>query len=183
MADDTTAVADAQAAEATDAQEAQTTPAQAAGDGEQTVSAEDARKLRSESAALRKRLKDAEAKLSEQEKKDLTELDRATREKDDAVGKASKLESEIRELRVQVLAPEAGIQPKAARAAYALIDWDDIGDPDDRKQVIRALKEVAKEHPYLTGGQSADGGAGRNGETGGVESMSDLIRQRVGKAS
>lgn len=168
-----------------EAQEAQDTQRPGGeGDEKSTLTAEDARKLRSEASALRKRLKDAESKLTERETADLSEKEKTERAKDDAETKATTLEREVRELRVQVLAPEAGIQPRAVRAAYALIDWSEVSDPDDRKQVLRALKDVAKEHPYLAGGQSADGGAsGGEQGAGTITDMNDLITRRARRAS
>lgn len=169
----------AQAAADGNAQEANA--AAQAGDGEETISAEDARKLRSEAKNLRERAKAAEkerdalkaAGMSDTEKRD---ADLA--KKDEQI---TTLESELRNLRVQAAAGGLGfVDPETATR---LLDWDEIDDPSDKSQVEKALRNLAKAKPFLMGGvaNGADAGAGRQTEGRTSESVSDLIRRRAGR--
>jgi hypothetical protein len=89
----------------------------------------------------------------------------------------------IRELSARVLAPQAGIaDPRAAADAASLLDWKDL-DPTDETSVLKALKDLVKDRPYLAGnvGGGADGGQGgsRGQET---SDMNVRIRQAAGRA-
>lgn len=164
------------------AQEANDARPGGGGDGgsDDTLSAEDARKLRSEASALRKRLRDTETKLTKREQADLTEQQKAQVELEQRGERISKLESGNRSLRVQLAAAKVGVRTEATQAAAALLDWNSIEDPDDDKQIERALKELVKQHSYLSAvSRGVDGGAGRS-ERAGTNDMNSLLRQAVG---
>lgn len=185
MSDDAgTAAADAQAAAdaAAQAQAAAADDAQdGAGDASTTLSPEDARKLRSEARSLRQRLKDAEEKANQLESAQLSDVQKLDREKTALVAERDGLQTENRNLRAQIAAAQVGIRAEAVGDAVKLLDWDEIEDPSNPKQVEKALKELVKEKPYLSGRpEGLDGGAGR--KTGETTSMNDVIRQAAGRS-
>jgi hypothetical protein len=53
------------------------------------------------------------------------------------------------------------------KSAIAQLDWDSIDDPNDEKQVERALRDLKKDHTYLFKVEDVDGGAGRGSGRGG----------------
>lgn len=174
--------AESQADDAAEGQAAHAATESQSGDGEDGTSVDELKKLRAENAKWRKQLRETESKLSEREKAELSEREKLERDRDSAQQKLAALESEVGSLRVQVLAPRAGIRPDAVRAASALLDWSQVDDPSDERQVIRALKEVAKENAYMTVAGGADGGAG-GGEQGQVTDMTALIRRAAGRSA
>ncbi|MFL5954784.1 MAG: hypothetical protein ACJ76I_11830 [Gaiellaceae bacterium] len=119
-----------------------------AGDDGETLSLEAARKLRRENKRLRDRAKAAETKATELEGKDLSDAEKAQRERDTEKERAGTLEQQNRALRVKAAAMEAGVPAKRVKAAAALIDWDDV-DADDDDAIADALKGLRKEHDYL----------------------------------
>lgn len=134
------------------------------GDDKGTLDPEAARKLRSEAKNLRERLKEAEAQKKALEDKDLEEGQRNKRDLDESTKRVSALELENRDLKVRFAAIEAGIRPKAAAAAAALLDWNDI-DATDEAAVLSALKGLKKEHEYLFAVDD-DGGGGKKKPAG-----------------
>lgn len=121
----------------------------------ETISLEEARKLRSEAANLRKRLRELEdqkrqmdeAKLSETERlqKRLAELERKEIEYQQS------LQARTLEYEVKLQAAQLGIVD--AEAAYRLInlaeiEFDDSGKPVN---VDRVLRELISTKPYLVG--------------------------------
>lgn len=159
-----------------------------AGDGDgangDALTPEQARKLRSEAKNLRSRLKDAEAKLSKLESRDLSDQQRLERERDEERTRREQLEAQTRELRAQVAATSAGIRANAARAAAALIDWEDV-DADDPKALERAFKALKTDHDYLFEGSSStrsDADGGRRGERLPADDMNARIRLAAGRA-
>lgn len=152
-------------------------------DDKETVTSEQARKLRSEAKNLRERLKTAEEAKKKLEDKDLEESDRNKRDLDERTKRNSELERENRDLKVRFAAIAAGIRPKAAAAAAALLDWDDI-DVSDEKAVLDALKGLKKEHEYLfavdAGGDGKDGKKPpAGGADGGAKGAGDSITSDV----
>jgi hypothetical protein len=125
------------------------------------VSAEEARKMRSENRNLRKRAKEAEERLKRLEDKDATDLEKTQRERDAEKEARSKAEEEARTLRVQVVATKVGIRPEAAKVAANLVDWEDI-DSSDESAVSDALKGLKTEHGYLFKTGADDIGAGKS---------------------
>lgn len=149
------------------------------GSGDTSLSSEDARKLRSESRSLRQRLKDAEAKLTEREAADLSEQQKLERDLTAASATRDQLEAENRTLRAQSLAAKVGIRADAVDLAVAALDWTEISDPTDTKEIERALKELVKDRPFLSSRPDGlDGGRGR-GQGNGGNDINDMIRAAV----
>jgi hypothetical protein len=148
-----------------------TTPEPQAGDGTSTeaMSPEEAKKLRSESANLRKRLKDAEASkselaelkkfkeqkdaetLSENEKKDLEKkkLEQQVAEKEAALEKALQ---QVRDSNISraVLEQAAKMNIVDPGAAILFIKADvELDDSDNPTNIPDLLKALVKEKPYL----------------------------------
>jgi len=144
------------------------------GDGEkETLTPEQARKLRSEAKNLRQRAKESEEKLAEREKQDLGDKERLEKDLGTANKRIEGLEPENRNLRVRLAAIDVGIHLKRTAAASALVDWNDV-DVADEKEIADALKALKKEHEYLfvvendgAGGRKpADADAGRRSKSG-----------------
>jgi hypothetical protein len=127
------------------------------GDDTAKVESELAR-ARAEAAAYRRRAKDAEDKLSEQERAKLSEQERTQRERDEARQQAV-AEREAKQklaLEVEVLkqAGQLGFKdPSLAEAAIrAEVEFDDEGKPSNVKAL---LGNLAKRAPYLIGATSS----------------------------
>jgi len=182
--DATTTASDAQAAQDADAQaQAATGSAQVGADDSSSgsLSSEDARKLRSEAANLRKRLKEAEETKKQLEDSDLTERQKLDREKKTAEARAEQLEAKLRDAVVQAVAAKVGVKSDLVDTVSALIDWADV-DAEDSKAIERAVKEIVKERPSLSGRPDGlDGGAGRRGRSEETD-MNALIRRAAGRA-
>ena len=86
-----------------------------------------------------------------------------------------------RNLRAQVIAGNLGIAAEARSDVAVLLDWDSVDDPEDDKQLERALKALVKEKPFLLGGRDgADGGAGGSRDRTKTD-MNSLIRAGAGR--
>lgn len=130
----------------------------------------------------RKRAQEAEQKLSQREKADLTEQQKLERDRDETKARAETLESENRSLRVQLVAAQVGVKPDLVEAAATYVKWDDIDDPSDSKQLERHLRQIVKDRPSLAG--TIGGGDGGESRRSGGSSMTDvntLIRQAAGR--
>ncbi|MEJ5222841.1 MAG: phage scaffolding protein [Anaerolineales bacterium] len=153
----------------------------------ETISLEEARKLRSEAANLRKRLKELEdqkrqmdeAKLSETERlqKRLAELERAQAD----------WERERQEIMLQRHIENAAaklgiVDPEAAWKLIDLkeVDFDDDGKP---KNVETLLKALIQKKPYLANNPQFARSAGAGNGAGGKAhySMNDFIRRSSGR--
>lgn len=160
------------------------------GDGDENddqVTAEQARKLRSEHKSLRQRLKQAEKERDDLKRASMSDQDRREAEVADLRGRAGTLETEARTLRAQLAATRVGIPADLADVAAAAVDWDAIDDPSDAKQVERALRAVVKDRPSLAGGDRQTWGAGEglqgtgSRRPGASSDMNDLIRNAAGR--
>lgn len=168
MPDETTVTADAPAASAdpspADNQTQDDAPAA------ESISLEEAKKLRREAQQLRSRLKAIEdEKLSETEK--------IKRDHDAAVAERDEARRELRQLRAQEAATKAGA--RSARAVAALIPPDAL---DDGRSLRAALEALRREEPDLFFSQngSADGGQGRQAPAG--DDMNMILRRAAGRA-
>lgn len=65
-------------------------------------------------------------------------------------------------------------------AVVALIDWDDIEDPDDDAEIKDAIKALVKRKPYLAKKADLDGGAG-GGRRQQKRSMNEILRAPRGR--
>jgi hypothetical protein len=162
------------------------------GGEEETLSKEDARKLRSEAKNLRdreKQAKDEAAKLKteleELKSKDLSDqdklrqdLDRRAQELEQEKSQRAELQERERKLIVRVAAVGAGIRPEATAAAVALVDWNEIDDVTDEKKVAKALKALKDDHAYLFASTSVEAGARGGGGSGEGDPTPGLGRLR-----
>lgn len=177
--------ADAQAADAdAQAQAANADTQDGGGDGSsQSIAPEDARKLRSENRSLRQRLKDVENKLGAREAADLTEQQKLERDLSAERAAREQAETTARALRVQVSATKLGVRADAVDLVAGLVDWEAIDDPGDAKQIDRAVRELIKERPFLSGRdpEGLGGGNGRQNPAGAGD-MNSIIRRAAGRA-
>lgn len=177
----TQSASDAQAASGADAQAQEATgSAQAAAGDSSSLSPEDARKLRSEAKNLRDRLRALEAEKAERDEADLTATQRLEREKTALAAEKAQLETRLRDANVQAVAAKLGVKTDLVDTVASLIDWTDV-DADDTKAIERAVKELVKERPSLSGRpEGLDGG--RRGSRQGETDMNSLIRRAAGRA-
>ena len=169
-------MSDTPQAEATQA-DAQAT-AQAATDDTPAVasiSLDEAKKLRSEAASLRQRLKAFEKAEQERQQAELTEsqrLKQLLQERDDLL---SQVQQELRSLKAQRIAADAGaLYPDLI--AEKLSDEALNGDKAAREKEIARLR---RDYPGLFRQGSADGGAtGRAVES---SDMNALLRRAAGR--
>ena len=146
------------------------TPEPQAGDDNTTISLEEAKKLRSEAQSLRKREKEALAKLQAYEQKEqqaadaqLPELERLKKQVSEAEGIHDGLVERLIDYEVRLQAAEMGIQPQYLKRVTQMLDFDEMefdGDTGMPTNVETLLKALLKEMPFLTGrGQVSSGGA------------------------
>lgn len=124
-----------------------------AGDDTTTISLDEARKLRSEAANLRKRLKAFEDAESQRQQSQLSEQEKLQKQLADlqAQREADVERLLIADIRLQ--AAELGVQPQYLKRLAGMLDWDDLqtdeqGNPTNLKELIGV---VLKEMPFLTG--------------------------------
>jgi hypothetical protein len=93
--------------------------------------------------------------------------------------RAAELESRFQKTQAETIADKLGFLD--AEDAVKLLDWDEIGDPDDKAEVRDALKRLKKDKPHLVGEKVAlGGGKGRGGE-GVKRTMNDVIRDAAAR--
>jgi hypothetical protein len=152
----------------------------------ESISLEEARKLRSESASLRKRLK-----AFEDAEKQRLDADKSAEER--ATERIAQLESSLEQERgarrsmvTQVMAVAAARKlgfrdPDLAPRLIANgdVEFTDDGQP---KNVERLLGDLAKEHPHLIGGTTDYGGGPRGAPPNAGVDMNERIRRSVGRA-
>src|SRR5260221_1816651 len=164
---------DAQAANADDtsAQAAtKTSPDAQAADGQDVITPEDARKLRSEANAMRKREKEALAQLKvyqdkEQQAQDaqLPEIERLKKQVSDAESVHDGLIEQLVDREVRLQAAELGVKPENLKYVAKLI-WDDLEFDQESgmpTNVEPLLKDLLKELD-LTGKRTASAGGATN---------------------
>jgi hypothetical protein len=152
----------------------QPTPEPQAGDDQEPISQEAAKKLRSEANALRKREKDALAQLKtyqdkEQQAQDaqLPEIERLKKQVSDAESVHDGLIEQLVDREVRLQAAELGVKPQNLKYVAKLI-WDDLefdettGMPTN---VDALLKELLKELD-LTDKRTASAGGATNPSRG-----------------
>src|SRR5260221_305390 len=164
---------DAQAANADDtsAQAAtKTSPDAQAADGQDVITPEDARKLRSEANAMRKREKEAFAQLKvyqdkEQQAQDAEkpEIERLKKQVSDAASVHDGLIEQLVDREVRLQAAELGVKPENLKYVAKLI-WDDLEFDQESgmpTNVEPLLKDLLKELD-LTGKRTASAGGATN---------------------
>lgn len=140
--------------------------------------------VRQEAAARRKENTDLKKRIEELEGAGKTELEKREAAIQDLTGTTQTLQATNRALRVRVLAGQAGISdPKAAADAASLLDWSTVTDPESEVAVVKALKELVKDRPYLGGNIAGggDGGEGGGDRGSGSSDMNQLIRNAAGR--
>jgi len=139
-------------------------------------------KVNREAAKYRRELRKAQDALQSREDEDKTDLQK---ERDRAVKAEQDLKSEreaVRKLRVEVLASRVGIVREARADAARLLDWEQISDPDDERELEESLRTLVKEKPFLLGKVpgGGDGGAGGDRETASGD-MNAMLRAAAGR--
>jgi len=138
------AAADGQPQAGTPAPEA-TPDAQAAAGDNATISLEDARKLRSESQNLRKRLKELEDEKQKAADAQLSEVERAKKQADAAQTRLAEIEGTLRQERVgrevERTAAKLKLDPELAGRLVApdMLEYDDDGKPTNTEKVLKGL--------------------------------------------
>lgn len=190
MPDTSTGADGAQAAPDTQPPAGDSSAQAADGDGEsssqpESMSLEEAKKLRSEHNALRKRIKafeDAEAKRAD--------ADKTAEER--AAGRITDLEKELesersarRSVMLQIAASSAARKlnfrdPELASrlVGSAEVEYADDGSP---KNVEKLLGDLAREHPVLVNATADFGGGPRGTAPAGEGDMNAYIRARTGR--
>lgn len=147
-----------------------------------TLSLEEARKLRSEAKNLRERLKALEDEKRQRDEADLSAAQKLEREKAALEAERSQLSTRLRDAETKAIAARLGVKPDLVDTVSALIDWDDV-DANDAKAIERAIKELVKERPSLSG--KSDGLEGGRRSANGREGegdMDSIIRRAAGRA-
>lgn len=188
MSDETTP--DAPAADGAPAPEATPTDAPAADvtttqpDAQEAdgISREEARKLRSEAAALRKRAKEAETELASRREAEMTEAEKAAKRAEKAEQDAKTVNERLRKANlkaeVAINATKHGVDPAlATRLIGEDVEYDDDGEPTN---VGDLLADLVKSHPQLAGKPApVDAGSPANpGNPAGNPPESDADRLR-----
>lgn len=136
---------------------------------QESISLEEAKKLRSESASLRKRLKELEDQAKKSQDASLSELERAQKSATEAIARATELESALRAERIRVAVGKAasklGLDPELASELVreGMIDMGDDGIPKNTETVLQGLvKKWPQLKQTVTAGINA--GDGRGGQ-------------------
>lgn len=177
---------ESQASQADDAAQSQadTTTQQSQADQPESISLDEAKKLRSEAASLRKRLKDAESKAQAAEDAQKPELERIIAERDRYKSDAEAALARAREKSGKAAALEVarGANAISPTAIYALIrDRIEYDDDDEPSNLESLIAKARKDEPNLfqAASGSGDGGKGTNGKASAAD-MNQLIRQQMG---
>ena len=147
----------------------QTTPDAQAADGQEPITLEEARRLRSEGQALRKRLKAFEDAQAQAEAAKLTEQERLQKH---AADLQSKYDADTAALTERIVRYEVERQASKLNivdpdAAAKLIDWssleyDEDGTPTNAETL---LKDLLKARPWLASTQQGKPAASSGGAT------------------
>lgn len=138
------------------------------------------RPYETQAAELQTQLTEAQSKLEEYEQASQSELETATKTVANLEADKAKLQQEVRQLKVRVLAGEIGVVD--TQAASLLLKWDELGDDPKEETVKAALDVLVKERPWLKGatpeqnqqqtpGQSATNQARSGGDGGGSKKI------------
>lgn len=169
MSDNSTAEATLADADATPQAGSDATPAV------ESISLDEAKKLRSEAASLRQRLKAFEKAEQERQQAELTESQRLKQALEERDGLLSQVQQELRSLKAQRIAADAGaLYPDLI--AEKLSDAALNGDTAARDKEIARLR---KDYPGLFRTGSADGGA--QGAAIASSDMNALLRRAAGR--
>jgi hypothetical protein len=160
---------------------------QSQADTAQTISLDDARKLRSEASSLRKRLREAESKVQAAEDDKKPELERLLAERDRFKSEHDRLLTELQSERAERLVTTAASKANALRpdAIFRLVreglEFED-GKPTNVEDAIAAAKADYPELFRLVSG-SGDGGKGGDVGSDPNAAINAAIRRAAGHAS
>lgn len=147
------------------------------GDGQESFDAAYVKKLRQENAGWRTRAQAAEAKVSEFEKSQLSESEKAQARVAEQDVRIAELEQQVRrsnlEHQVMAAAPKFGIDA----AVVGLLDLDRLEVAEDG--TIANLDDVLRDLVKAVQPRGSGGGGARPQEP--ATSMNDLIRQAAGR--
>lgn len=125
-----------------------TTPEPQAGDGQETISLEEARKLRKEAQSLRQRLKGFEDAEEQAKLAALSDVDKATKRANDAEQRIKQYQERLVLAEVKMAAQAKGIiDPDLA--ALAIRDKLEFGDDGMPSNLEKTLDALIKNKPYL----------------------------------
>lgn len=186
--DESTAVAEAPAAEATAPQAG--TPSQvdsgaSQAEARETLSLEEAKKLRTEAQSLRKQIRDLEAKNQAHEQSKLSAEERLQARIKELEKTEAEARERLRDLTIRGSLTDAGAKVGAIRPAvlYRLVDTDDLVFADDGslKNADLLVGNLKRQYPELfrSPAGSADAGSGGAPATPGA-SMDAYIRKAAG---
>lgn len=153
-------------------------------ESQDTTNLDDLKKVRSEAANLRKRLKDAETRLQQFEQANQTEDEKRARALKDAEDRAAAAETRYRAAVGRAAVTDAATKAGAlsARAVYALIrddlDFDDDGEPTN---IDALLAQAKKDEPYLFRAAAGSADGGKNGAAAGTADPNALLRSLMRK--
>lgn len=184
MADDALA-SDDQAQAATDDAQAQAANTDAsqedAGATDDTIDPAEVARLRKELASVRREAAANRTKLKQYEDATLSDQQKLEQQKAAADARAEQLESTVRDLQAQVAAGKLGVRADAISDVVKLVDWEQIEDSSDPKQVEHAVRDLVKERPYLSGRPGGlDAGTGAHGRVEVKPSLGSFIRREAG---
>lgn len=144
---------------------------------QETISLDEARKLRSEASGLRKRLKDAETKAQAAVDAGRTDEEKRQAALKAADDRATAAEQRLRDANARSAVTDAATKANATstRAVYALIrsdlEFDDDGEPTN---VSALISQAKKEEPSLFRAAAGSGDGGARGESGAAGNGNDL---------
>lgn len=145
-----------------------------------SLSPDDATKLRSELKRVRAEAAKYRTAAKKAEDADLSERQKLERDKTALEARVAQLETSLRDKTVQTIASKVGVKTDLADTISPLLDWDEI-DADDPKAIERAIKELVKDRPSLSGRPDGlDGGAGRGSGRSGAGNEPTLTDLLVG---
>lgn len=194
---ETTGAAETQAVDATQPQAGTGSPSQAEGaqtaqaasaaaeggteHSPESISAEEAKKLRSEANSLRRRLAEFERAQAEAEQAKLSEVEKAQRKVAELEQQIADFQVRERDQRVRLAAVETATRLgfRSPDLAYRVLDrtqleFNDSGEP---KNIEKLLKAVLESDPYLGKGATGDfGGGPRGASPSGPPGMNEILR-------
>lgn len=150
----------------------------------ETISLEEAKKLRSEANSLRKRLKAFEDADKARTDADLSETEKLTKRISELEAERTQLLAREQERTVHLSAVEAATRLgfRSPELAFRLVDQSAIEYREDGtpKNVERLLKELLEREPYLARATTPDYGGGNRGVTPvKPDNVNDLLRAAV----
>lgn len=134
----------------------------------ESISLEEAKKLRAEASSLRRRLKDLEDREKAAEDAKLTEQERIARERDDLAARLAERETAIADMRLQAAVTSAAVRLGFVdpEDALRLVDRSAVKADEEGRltNVEDQLATIAKAKPYLLNTASKTAGSFDTGQ-------------------